>query len=121
MLHAKQVEDVRDSVEVASRRQNGPEIIKSALFPGKFPQHDNLCMELPSPPQQSQNWNAGESYNVGTGITTSFNEIADMVKSISKSDSKIVHVKNPFKNYQMFTQADMKKHLENSGSSHLMG
>ena len=52
---------------------------------------------------------AGESYNVGTGLTTSFNEIADMVKSISKSDSKIVHVKNPFKNYQMFTQADMKK------------
>ena len=52
---------------------------------------------------------AGESYNVGTGITTSFNEIADMVKSISKSDSKIVHVKNPFKNYQMFTQADMRK------------
>ena len=52
---------------------------------------------------------AGESYNVGTGLTTSFNEIADMVKSISKSDSKIVHVKNPFKNYQMFTQADMRK------------
>lgn len=52
---------------------------------------------------------AGESYNVGTGITTSFNEIAYMVKSISKSDSKIVHVKNPFKNYQMFTQADMRK------------
>ena len=52
---------------------------------------------------------AGESYNVGTGLTTSFNEIADMVKSISKSDSNIVHVKNPFNNYQMFTQADMRK------------
>ena len=52
---------------------------------------------------------AGESYNVGTGITTSFNEIAEMVKTISKSNSKIVHVKNPFKNYQMFTQADMTK------------
>ncbi|MCL4480444.1 MAG: NAD-dependent epimerase/dehydratase family protein [Candidatus Thermoplasmatota archaeon] len=52
---------------------------------------------------------AGESYNVGTGITTSFNEIAEMVKTISKSESKIVHVKNPFKNYQMFTQADMTK------------
>ncbi|MGC8516192.1 MAG: NAD-dependent epimerase/dehydratase family protein [Thermoplasmata archaeon] len=52
---------------------------------------------------------AGESYNVGTGITTSFNEIADMVKSICKSDSRIVHVKNPFKNYQMFTQADMSR------------
>ena len=52
---------------------------------------------------------AGESYNIGTGITTSFNDIAEMVKAISKSDSKIVHVKNPFRNYQMFTQADMKK------------
>ena len=52
---------------------------------------------------------AGESYNIGTGITTSFNEIADMVKRICKSDSRIVHVRNPFKNYQMFTQADMRK------------
>ena len=52
---------------------------------------------------------AGESYNIGTGITTSFNDIAEMVKTISKSHSKIVHVKNPFKNYQMFTKADMTK------------
>jgi UDP-glucose 4-epimerase len=55
---------------------------------------------------------AGESYNVGTGITTSFNEIAEMVKTIAKSESKIVHVKNPFRNYQMFTQADMAKTFE---------
>jgi UDP-glucose 4-epimerase len=52
---------------------------------------------------------AGESYNVGTGLTTTFNEIAELVKSISKSNSRITHVKNPFKNYQMFTQADMRK------------
>ena len=52
---------------------------------------------------------AGESYNIGTGITTSFNDIAEMVKRISKSKSRIVHVKNPFRNYQMFTQADMTK------------
>ena len=51
----------------------------------------------------------GESYNVGTGTTTSFNQIATMVKSICESESRIVHVKNPFKNYQMFTQADMRK------------
>ena len=51
----------------------------------------------------------GESYNVGTGIATSFNEIAEMTKSICKSDSKIVHVDNPFRNYQMFTQANMTK------------
>ena len=56
-----------------------------------------------------QHGKAGESYNVGTGITTSFNDIAEMVKMISKSNSKIVYVKNPFKNYQMFTQADMTK------------
>jgi UDP-glucose 4-epimerase len=52
---------------------------------------------------------AGESYNIGSGVTTSFNEIAKLVKSISKSNSRITHVKNPFKNYQMFTQADMTK------------
>ena len=51
----------------------------------------------------------GESYNVGTGITTSFNEIAKRVKSICKRGSKNVHVYNPFRNYQMFTQADMRK------------
>ena len=51
----------------------------------------------------------GESYNVGTGITTSFNDIAEITRSICKSDSKIVHVDNPFRNYQMFTQADMRK------------
>ena len=51
----------------------------------------------------------GESYNVGTGITTSFNEIAEITRSICNSDSKIVHVDNPFRNYQMFTQADMRK------------
>ena len=52
---------------------------------------------------------AGESYNIGTGITTTFNEIARLVKLISKSNSRITHVKNPFKNYQIFTQADMRK------------
>jgi hypothetical protein len=32
-----------------------------------------------------------------------------MVKMVSKSDSKIVHVRNTFKNYQMFTKGDMGK------------
>jgi UDP-glucose 4-epimerase len=57
----------------------------------------------------------GESYNVGTGITTSFNEIAAMTKSICKSDSKIVHVLNPYRNYQMFTQANMTKTFRELG------
>ena len=55
------------------------------------------------------NGRAGESYNVGTGISTDYNTIAEMVKHITGSKSEIVHVPNPFKSYQMFTQADMTK------------
>jgi UDP-glucose 4-epimerase len=55
------------------------------------------------------NGKAGESYNVGTGISTDYNTIAAMVKNITGSKSEIVHVPNPFKSYQMFTQADMEK------------
>jgi len=55
------------------------------------------------------NGKAGESYNVGTGISTDYNRIAAMVKHITGSKSEIVHVPNPFKSYQMFTQADMTK------------
>ena len=55
------------------------------------------------------NGKAGESYNVGTGISTDYNTIAAMVKQISGSKSEIGHVPNPFKSYQMFTQADMTK------------
>jgi UDP-glucose 4-epimerase len=55
------------------------------------------------------NGKPGESYNVGTGISTDYNTIAEMVKGVTGSKSKIVHVPNPFKSYQMFTQADMTK------------
>ncbi len=55
------------------------------------------------------NGRAGESYNVGTGISTDYNTIAGMAKQITGSKSEIVHVPNPFKSYQMFTQADMTK------------
>ena len=51
----------------------------------------------------------GESYNVGTGISTDFNIIASMVKDITGSESEIRHVPNPLKSYQVFTQADMTK------------
>ena len=51
----------------------------------------------------------GESYNVGTGVSTDFNTIAEQVVEISGTSSRIVHVKNPFRNYQMFTQADISK------------
>ena len=56
-----------------------------------------------------QNGKAGESYNVGTGISTDYNTIAGMVKQVTGSKSDIVHVPNPLKSYQMFTQADMSK------------
>ena len=49
------------------------------------------------------------SYKIFYNAIESFNEIARLVKLISKSNSRITHVKNPFKNYQMFTQADMRK------------
>ena len=55
------------------------------------------------------NGRPGESYNVGTGVSTDYNTIAEMVKDITGSKSTIVHVPNPFKSYQMFTQADMTK------------
>ena len=52
---------------------------------------------------------AGESYNVGTGITTKFNDIANLIKKIIPAESKIKHVENPLKSYQLFTQADTTK------------
>ena len=52
---------------------------------------------------------AGESYNIGTGITTDFNSIAKLVKEITGSDSSVEHIPNPLKSYQMFTQADLTK------------
>ncbi|MDS0256814.1 NAD-dependent epimerase/dehydratase family protein [Thermoplasmatales archaeon AK] len=51
----------------------------------------------------------GESYNIGTGITTKFNEIARIVIELTGSRSEIVHVPNPLKTYQMFTLADITK------------
>ncbi len=52
---------------------------------------------------------SGESYNVGTGISTSYNDIAKMVKEVTGSSSDIIHIPNPLKSYQMFTQADLTK------------
>ncbi len=57
----------------------------------------------------------GECYNVGTGITTDFNSIAAMVKETLRTNSKIVHVENPLKNYQYFTLADISKIVRDTG------
>ena len=51
----------------------------------------------------------GESYNIGTGVTTDFNTIAKMILGITASSSEIKHVPNPLRSYQMFTQASMEK------------
>lgn len=45
-------------------------------------------------------------YNVGTGKTTSYNDIADMVSS-----GKKIHVPNPLSSYQLLTKADTRKLL----------
>ncbi len=46
----------------------------------------------------------GEVYNVGTGNTTSYNEIADIIKKDGKE-----YVKNPLSSYQRLTRADTKR------------
>ena len=57
----------------------------------------------------------GESYNIGTGISTDFNSIAKLVKEITGSDSPVEHIPNPLKSYQMFTQADLTKTSKDLG------
>jgi len=52
----------------------------------------------------------GEVFNVGTGLSTSFNRLVDILKKQINSDVKIEYVENPIKNiYQMHTQADLNK------------
>ena len=58
---------------------------------------------------------SGESYNVGSGKTYMFNDIARTVKDITGSTSGIAHVDNPLKNYQMFTLSDISKIKKDTG------
>jgi len=57
----------------------------------------------------------GESYNIGSGESNTFNKIYEIVKEIMGSDLEAEYVKNPFKSYQYFTQADMKKAKKDLG------
>ena len=50
-----------------------------------------------------------EAYNVGTGLSTNFNTIFNVIKSEMKFDGEAKYVPNPLKSYQNFTQADMTK------------
>ena len=51
----------------------------------------------------------GEAYNIGTGVTTSFNDIYRVVAEEMHSDIEPRYVPNPLKNYQYFTQANVAK------------
>jgi UDP-glucose 4-epimerase len=51
----------------------------------------------------------GESYNIGTGITTNFNGIYRIVAEEMHSHVEAEYMPNPLKNYQHFTQADISK------------
>lgn len=56
-----------------------------------------------------KNGTSGESYNIGTGKTTNFNSIFQIVREEMGYDGEVEYVSVPFKSYQMFTLADMTK------------
>jgi len=51
----------------------------------------------------------GEVVNVGTGLSTSFNELVRMLNEALGTSIKPVYVPNPIKNYVMHTKADTEK------------
>ena len=51
----------------------------------------------------------GETYNVGSGRSTAFNTIFDIVKRETGYEGEAEYVENPLKSYQQFTLADISK------------
>ena len=51
----------------------------------------------------------GETYNIGSGRSTAFNAIFDIVKRETGYEGEAEYVKNPLKSYQEFTLADISK------------
>ncbi|MGC8848803.1 MAG: NAD-dependent epimerase/dehydratase family protein, partial [Conexivisphaera sp.] len=51
----------------------------------------------------------GEAYNVGTGVSTTFNDVFRIVKEETGYEGEPLYVPNPLRSYQMFTQADTSK------------
>jgi nucleoside-diphosphate-sugar epimerase len=45
-------------------------------------------------------------FDFGTGISTSYNDLANLIIRLTNSKSKIKYVKNPLKHYQTHTQAN---------------
>ena len=61
-----------------------------------------------------KNGKAGDVYNVGTGVSTDYNKIFDIIKGETNYDGTAEYVPTPIKNYRQFTQADLshtKDHL----------
>ena len=52
---------------------------------------------------------SGETYNVGTGVAITFNEIIDIIREVLGKYIVPRNVPNPFKNYQLFTLANTIK------------
>ncbi|MEM3252743.1 MAG: hypothetical protein QW783_04060 [Candidatus Micrarchaeia archaeon] len=50
-----------------------------------------------------------EDYNIGTGTSTDFNTIFQIIKEEMNYNKKAVYVTNPLKHYQRSTQADLTK------------
>ena len=59
-----------------------------------------------------KNGTPGEAYNVGTGRTTDFNTIFQIVKEEMGYQDAAEYAPNPLKSYQMFTLADITKAKE---------
>ena len=57
----------------------------------------------------AKNGKPGETYNVGTGRSTNFNEIFNIIKTEMMYEGEARHIPNPLKSYQQYTQADMSK------------
>ena len=55
------------------------------------------------------------TYNVGSGIQRSFQEIADILQKELKTDLETEYFPNPFDGYQMNTQADISDTKKNLG------
>ena len=53
------------------------------------------------------------TYNVGTGIARSFQDIADILQKELKTDFNIEYFPNPYEGYQIHTQADISSTVKN--------
>ena len=51
----------------------------------------------------------GEAYNIGTGHSTDFNSVFNIVKEEMGYGGEAQYLPNPLRNYQYFTEADMSK------------